>query len=372
MRRRTPSRSTKTVACPTYSMRATRNRYEWKTRSGRARSRLYASDRDAGQRSLEPLRLRERLELLQRVVLDLTDALARDAERLPDLLERARLRAVEPVPQLDHAALAVGERRQRELDVLAAQRERRRVERRLGLLVRDEVPERGVLLLADRLLERDRELRHAQDLAHLLDVDLELLGDLLRERLAPEPLDELALDVHDLVELLDHVHRDADRARLVRDRARDRLADPPRRVRRELEAAAVVELLDRADEAERALLDEVEEREPAPEIALRDRDDEPQVRLDHVLLRPHVAALDELRERDLLVGGQQRHLPDLAEVEAQRVERRLHREIELRLDLLLLDRRRAPHAGSPCARRLRGARSSGRSDTRRSPRSAPS
>ena len=41
----------------------------------------------------------------------------------------------------------------------------------------------------------------------------------------------------------------ADRARLVGERARDRLADPPGRVGRELVAAAPVELLDRADQA---------------------------------------------------------------------------------------------------------------------------
>ena len=125
-------------------------------------------------------------------------------------------------------------------------------------------------------------------------------GDLLRRGLAAELLHELALDVHDLVELLDHVDRDADRAALVGDRARDGLADPPRRVRRELVAAAVVELLDRADEAERALLDEVEERQAAAEVALGDRDDEAQVGLDHVLLGRHVAALDALGQRDLL------------------------------------------------------------------------
>ena len=142
--------------------------------------------------------------------------------------------------------------------------------------------------------------------------------------------------MHDLVELLDHVHGDANRACLVRDRARDRLADPPRRVGRELEAAAVVELLDRSNETERALLDEVEEGEAAPEVALGDRDDEPEVRLDHVLLRIHVAPLDELRERDLLIGGEQRHLADLAQVEAQRIERRLHGEVELGNRLLLL------------------------------------
>jgi hypothetical protein len=83
--------------------------------------------------------------------------------------------------------------------------------------------------------------------------------------------------VDDLVELLDHVHWDADGPALVGDRARDGLADPPGGVRGELVAAAVVELLDRADEAERALLDEVQEREAAAQVALGDGDDEAQV-----------------------------------------------------------------------------------------------
>src|SRR5262249_47715837 len=221
----------------------------------------------------ERLRLGQVLELLERVVLDLPDALAGDAERAADLLERPRRAAVEAEAELDHLTLALGQRAERHLDVLAPERELRGVERRLGGLVLHEVAERALLLLADRLLEADRKLRHAQDLAHLLRRHLELLGDLLRVRLAAEALDELALDVHDLVQLLDHVHGDADRARLVGDRAGDRLADPPRRVRREFVALAVVELLDRPDEPERALLDQVEEAEPAAEVALCDRDD---------------------------------------------------------------------------------------------------
>src|SRR5918994_1591477 len=50
----------------------------------------------------------------------------------------------------------------------------------------------------------------------------------------------------------------------------------------------------RADEAERALLDEVEEREALVAVVLRDRDHEAQVGLDHALLRDHVAPLDAL------------------------------------------------------------------------------
>src|ERR671920_2513217 len=119
-----------------------------------------------------------------------------------------------------------------------------------------------------------RLLGHAQDVAHLARRALELARDLLGRRLAAQGLHELALDVYDLVELLDHVHRNADRPALVGDRPRHRLADPPRRVRRELVAAPVVELLDRADEPERALLNEVEKGQPAADVAPGDPDDE--------------------------------------------------------------------------------------------------
>src|SRR5829696_1544901 len=310
-----------------------------------ARTALRASpliDSESGLEGVfEPLRLGQGLQLLQRVVLDLPDPLTRDAERAADLLERARRVAVEAVAHLDHVSLPWRQRRQRIVDVLSPQRQRRRVERGLGLLVWDEVAERRLLLLADRLLERHRQLRHAQDLADLLGRHLELLRDLVWSGLPPEPLHELALDVHDLVQLLDHVHRNADRPRLVRDRARDCLADPPGRVGRELVALAVVEFLDGPDQPERPLLDEVEERQPTAEVSLGDRHDQAEVRLDHLRLRAHFAALDALGEVHLLVGRQQRHLPDLAQVEPQRVEARLDGQVELGrvLRLLLLDER---------------------------------
>src|SRR5205085_1554448 len=288
---------------------------------------------------LEALRLGEALELLQRVVLDLADALARDAEGATDLLERARLLALEPEAKLDHLPLTLRERRERVLDVPASQRQGRRVERRLRLLILHEVPELRLFLLADRLLERDRKLRHAQDLADLLGRDLELRRDLVWPRLAPEALHQLALDVDDLVQLLDHVDGDPDRPRLVRDRPRHGLPDPPRRVRGKLVALPVVELLHGAHHPERAILDQVQEGQPPPEVRLRDRHDEAQVRLDHLHLRGHHPALDALGEVDLLVGRQQRHLADLPQIEAKRVERGLDGEVELRPLLLLREGR---------------------------------
>src|SRR5512133_2265307 len=55
------------------------------------------------------LGLGEALELLERLVLDLADALAGDVERPPDLVERARVLAAEAVAKLEDPALSVGE-----------------------------------------------------------------------------------------------------------------------------------------------------------------------------------------------------------------------------------------------------------------------
>src|SRR5215210_1190546 len=107
----------------------------------------------------ELLGLRERLQLLQRLVLDLADALARDVERAAHLVQRARVLPAEPVAQLEDAPLAVGEVLQRLAQRLLGEDLRSALVRGLGPLVGDELAELGFLLVADRLLERDRGLR---------------------------------------------------------------------------------------------------------------------------------------------------------------------------------------------------------------------
>src|ERR1700730_5540885 len=128
-------------------------------------------------------------------------------------------------------------------------------------------------------------------------------GELFLRRLAPELDLEPPRGTRQLLLALDDVHRNADRAGVIRDSALHRLANPPRRVGRELEAAAPVELLDGAVEPERSLLDQVEERNAETAVALRDRDDQAQVRFDHPPLPKRVAALYRLREHDLVRGG---------------------------------------------------------------------
>src|SRR5688500_10836053 len=255
-------------------------------------------------------------QLAEGLGLDLADPLARDVEVAPDLLESAGSPVLEPEAELQDASLTRRQRVQAILHLLLLELVGCLICRRHRGEVRDEVTEVAVLLLADRRLQADRLLRDLHDLAHLLRADrlrpighalvdlglgwlaLELVAqladdlvtahaprDLLDVGLAAQLLEQRAADADEPVDRLDHVDRDADRACLVGDGARDRLTDPPRRIRAELEALLVVELLDRSDEADVALLDEVQEAHAATDVLLGDADHQAQVGLGQALAR---------------------------------------------------------------------------------------
>src|ERR671933_492017 len=157
------------------------------------RARPEASYSALGSDVAELLRVGERTQLLQALVLDLPDPLARDVERPPHLVQRPRMLAVQPVSQLQHPTLTG-----REAGENAAERRLPQllfgdlVRKRL-VLVRQEVSELGLLVVADRLLERDRRLRAAADRLDLIGVELELVADLPRVGLATELRAELPL-----------------------------------------------------------------------------------------------------------------------------------------------------------------------------------
>src|SRR3990172_1946896 len=222
-------------------------------------------------------------EVAERLRLDLADALAGDVELLADLLESPGAAVLQPKPELEHPPLTTGQRVEDRLDLLLEELMRGRLRRRERTPVLDEVAEVGVLLLADRRLQRHRLLGDLDDLADLLRGDLDLLalghrlGDLLDRRPATQLLGGLPRDAGGPVDRLDHMDRGADRAGPGGAGPGDGLADPPRGIGRELEALLEVELLDRPDEADVALLDEVQERHPAADVLLGDRDDEPEV-----------------------------------------------------------------------------------------------
>src|SRR5713226_3036908 len=241
------------------------------------------------------LRARGVAEFVQGPDLDLTDTLAGERESLAHLLQRALMTIVEPEAQLDHTALPRREGVEHVLHLGVQHGERGGVRRRDCLTVLDEVAEMGVLLLADRSLERDRGLGKPDDLTHPLRGTPHLLADLLVAWLTPEQLEQAARHPRQLVDHLNHVHRDADRSRLVSEGTGDGLPDPPVSVSGELEPLVVVELLNRSDQAHVALLDEIQEAQAAAEVLLGDRDHQAKVGLRQPLLRL-VRAVVSLRQ----------------------------------------------------------------------------
>ena len=167
-------------------------------------------------------------------------------------------------------------------------------------LLGHQVAQRGVAVLVDRGVQADVLAAPRHQVEDPVDVHAELGGDLVRLGVAAELALEGAAGAADLVELLDHVHGEPDDAGLLGDAAGDRLAHPPGGVGRELVALGVVELLDRADQAGVALLDQVEHRHLRAAVLAGDRDDQPQVGLDE-RVDGLAALLGEPLE--LLLGG---------------------------------------------------------------------
>ena len=111
-------------------------------------------------------------------------------------------------------------------------------------------------------------------------------------------MEELARGTHQLIDRLDHVHRNTDGARLIGDRTRDRLTDPPRCVGAELVAAAVFELVDRLHQPDVAFLNKIKELQAAVRIFFSDGNYQAQIRLDHFLLGDPRLALALLHHVD--------------------------------------------------------------------------
>src|SRR5512146_3062224 len=237
-------------------------------------------------------------QLAQRFSFNLTNTLSRDFKVLADFFQRVigGFADAEPLPQ--HLLFARCQRFQGAIDLALEIVTNRRFQRRNGLLVLDEVAQVAVFLFADRRFERNRLARDFQNLSHFVERKIHSLGDFFRGWFAPELLHQVAGRANELIDRFDHVYRDADRPRLVRDGACDRLTNPPGRIGAELIAALVFKLVDRLHQADVALLDQIQELQAAVGIFLGDADDETEVRFHQFgftaldLLLRHIQVLD--------------------------------------------------------------------------------
>ena len=147
----------------------------------------------------------------------------------------------------------------------------------------------AVLLLTDGRFQRNRLLRHAHDLPYLFHRHLQLFGDLLVGRLVTVLVQQLAVHLFHLVDGLHHVYRNANGTCLVGNGTGDCLPDPPCCIGGKLKALGVVKLLNRLDQAQIALLNEVKELHAASHIALGNGNHQTEVRLGKTLLCRHIA-----------------------------------------------------------------------------------
>ena len=223
-------------------------------------------------------------QLAQRLGFDLADPFARDREVLAHFFERVLGPVAHAEAHLDDTFFARRQRLQHRVGLFLQVQVDDRLGRRHDVPVLDEVAKMRIFLFADGRLERDGLLRDLHHLADLRHGNVHPLRDFFRGGLAAQFLHERARRPDQLVDRLDHVHRDPDGARLVGNRAGDGLADPPRRVGRELVAAPVLELVDRLHQADVAFLDQVEELQAAVRVLLRDGHDQAEVGLDQFLL----------------------------------------------------------------------------------------
>ena len=162
-----------------------------------------------------------------------------------------------------------------------------------------------IFFFANRRLERDWLLRNLQNLANLRNRNVHLLGNLFARRFAPEFLHQRARRSDKLIDRFDHVHGNANGARLVGDRAGDGLTNPPCRVSRKLIAAPPLKLIDGLHQTDVAFLNQIEKLQTAVGIFLRDGNDETQVGLHQfaLCLASVLLAGNDVLKRPLHVDG---------------------------------------------------------------------
>ena len=101
----------------------------------------------------------------------------------------------------------------------------------------------------------------------------------------------------------------------------DCLADPPHRVRDELDVLLGVVLLRGVNETDVPLVDEIEEEHVGVAVALRVRDDEAEVRFDELLHRRLVVLLHTTAELLLTLGSEAGNACDLLQILVQQIVR---------------------------------------------------
>ena len=139
----------------------------------------------------------------------------------------------------------------------------------------------AVILVPNGGFQTDRLFGDLHHFAHFFQRHRELFGQFFGRWFAADFVQHLARGPHQLVDGFNHMHRDTDGARLISDRAGNRLSDPPGRIGREFIAPAVFKLVHRLHQANIAFLNKIQELQTTIGVFFGDRDHQPQIGLNH-------------------------------------------------------------------------------------------
>src|SRR5262249_46459824 len=142
----------------------------------------------------------------------------------------------------------------------------------------------------------------------------DFFAELIISRLAAELFAHLQRNTPHLGDFVHQVNRQTNRLRLVRQRALDRLFDPPRGISAELSSLGGVQTLDGLHQTNVAVRNQVQQRQTKVGIIVGNLDHESQIGANHERARLSIASFDLGRELNLLLRGQERDLPNLAQV----------------------------------------------------------
>ena len=144
----------------------------------------------------------------------------------------------------------------------------------------------AVLLLADGSFQGNGLLGNFQHFFDFVQGDVHPLGDLLGSRLPPQFLEQIAGGPDQLVDGLNHMHRNADGPGLVGNGPGNGLADPPGGIGAELVAPLVFELVNRLHQPDVPLLNQVQKLQAAVGVLFGNADHQPEVGPDQFIFRP--------------------------------------------------------------------------------------
>ena len=161
------------------------------------------------------------VQLADGLCLDLADALTGDAEVATHLFQRAGTAIVQTKAETDDLLFTGSQALESLIDLLGHHSAVSSLAGSLGILVGNEIAQRGILFLAHGALKAGGLLCHALDLTHTLDAHVHGLCQLFRGGLVAVLVDQLVGGLTHPVDGLDHMHRDTDGTGLVGDGAGD-------------------------------------------------------------------------------------------------------------------------------------------------------